>query len=171
MAERDIEVGVIVERRKLRSPWADYSWAPRTVLAGAPALPAGTPIIDEEERSLYYAGPYRLHLDSSETTHYRNNLGSGRPMLWVAIRQLGELECEVIGVTADPYRGEAMTEGLDAVVEAVPMPANVLSIIDVFCQAFHIEQPFIKRERTRADPEALARRRPAAQGSLARSGG
>ena len=37
-----IAVGVLVERRKGSSPWADTSWAPVAVLAGVPDTPAWT---------------------------------------------------------------------------------------------------------------------------------
>ena len=53
-----------------------------------------------------------------------------------------------------------MAEGIGEIVEAVPMPADIQAKIAEFFAAFHKERPFIKRKRDRADPEALARRKP-----------
>ena len=58
-----------------------------------------------------------------------------------------------------------MAEGIGEIVEAVPMPADIQAKIAEFFAAFHQERPFIKRKRDRADPEALARRKPGLSGS------
>ena len=62
-------------------------------------------------------------------------------------------------VTADPAEGEAFTETGGDLVEAVPMPATIGETIAAFIAEHHVERAFYKRERTRADPEALGRRR------------
>ncbi|MBV8103023.1 MAG: DUF3305 domain-containing protein, partial [Hyphomicrobiales bacterium] len=93
--------------------------------------------------------------------NYRDNLGSGAPMLWVALRPTGvEPPYEIFAVTADPAEGEAWTEVGSDLVDVVPMPEAVRAAIDAFVAEHHVERPFHKRERDRADPEALARRRP-----------
>jgi hypothetical protein len=43
-------------------------------------------------------------------------------------------------------------------VEAVPMPEPLHMAIENFIAEHHVERQFVKRERRRADPEALARR-------------
>jgi hypothetical protein len=35
-AQARMTVGVVVERRKARSPWIDFTWKPVAVLAGLP---------------------------------------------------------------------------------------------------------------------------------------
>jgi hypothetical protein len=45
----------------------------------------------------------------------------------------------------------------------VAMPAPVRTAIEAFVAEHHVERPFHKRERSRADPEALARRSPLAK--------
>ena len=124
-------------------------------------------------RKLSYAGAYEVSLHPAETSHYRDNLISGRPSLWVALRQIAEGSYEVANVTADPYEGESMAEGIGEVVEAVPMPLEVQAKVLAFFEAFHVEQVFHKRKRDRADPEALARQgdRYAQTGGRRMSGG
>ena len=62
-------------------------------------------------------------------------------------------------VTADPAEGEGWTEPGQESVEAVPMPAALRETIAGFVAAYHVERPFQKRVRDRANPDALARRR------------
>ncbi len=40
------------------------------------------------------------------------------------------------------------------------MPAAIQEWLAAFVEAHHVERPFVKRKRDRADPEALAKRRP-----------
>lgn len=158
MVEHHFDIGVIVARRRLRSPWADHAWLPHAVLPAVPSAGRWTPLGDDGKDELFYAGPSVLTLHPAATAHYRDNLASGRPSLWVSLRLLGDGACEVAGVTADPYEGEALTEGIGATVEAVPMPKEIETRVAAFFEAFHVERPFVKRQRDRADPEALGRR-------------
>ncbi len=157
MAEDRLEVGVLIARRKLKGPWADHAWLPHAVLPAAPATSPGTKLSAGEGEDIFYAGPYELSLHPSETAHYRDNLASGRPALWVVLQPVAGDEYEVAAVTADPYEGEALTQGNGEIVEAVPMPPEVQDKIAAFFDAFHVERQFFKRKRDRADPEALAR--------------
>lgn len=158
-AER-FSVGIVVSRRKLAGPWAEHAWLPVKVLAEAPAAAPGTLLTAATEEMLLYAGSYEVMLHRGETGHYRDNLGSGQPSLWVALRPSGEHACEIATVTADPYEGEALAEGIGEIVEAVPMPVECQAKVAAFVDAFHVERAFVKRKRDRADSEALARSRP-----------
>jgi hypothetical protein len=40
------------------------------------------------------------------------------------------------------------------------MPASVQEAVAAFVAEHHVERPFVKRKRDRADPQALARRPP-----------
>lgn len=167
MAEDQMQVGVLVARRKLKGPWADHAWLPHAVLPAVPATPPGTRLGGDDEEEIFYAGPFDLSLHSSETAHYRDNLASGRPALWVVLQPVAGDEYEVTTVTADPYEGEALTQGNGEIVEAVPMPPDVQDMVAAFVDAFHVERQFFKRKRDRADPEALAKKTP----DLKRGGG
>jgi hypothetical protein len=157
MPESHFEVGVIVARRKLKSPWADHAWLPHAVLPAAPAAAPWTKLGAGEEEELYYAGPSEVSLHVAESGHYRDNLVSGQPSLWVMLRPVGGDEYEVAIVTADPYEGEALVTGMGEIVEAVPMPPEIQGKIAAFVEAFYVERQFFKRKRDRADPEAMAR--------------
>jgi hypothetical protein len=159
MALVRIPVGVVVERRKAASPWVDFLWRPVSVLAGEPAAAPWTPLGGEGDVHTFYAGSATVELFRTETANYLRNLASGTPSLWVVLRQTGaEPPYEVFGVTADPAEGEAFTEAGNDLVDCVPMPGTIVEALEAFIAEHHVERPFYKRERDRADPEALARR-------------
>jgi Protein of unknown function (DUF3305) len=153
-----IAVGVVVERRKATSPWIDFTWCPVAVLAGRPEAAPWSVLSVEGETTTFYAGASDVDLYRTETGSYRDNLASGRPSLWVALRPSGtEPPYGIVAVTADPAEGESFTQAGDDVVATVPMPPPVHDMIDAFVAEHHVERAFSKRKRDRADPEALAR--------------
>jgi hypothetical protein len=168
MERETAEIGVIVERRTLKNPWADHAWMPVAALASAPAASSWTVLHQTEEMTRYYAGAFQLELFGSETGMYRDNLRSGRPSLWVSLRPASTPPGIVLHfVTADPSEGEALTEPGTDIIEVVPMPVEIQERVAAFVAAHHVERPFVKRKRDRADPEAMARRAP---GSRSRDG-
>ena len=155
-----IPVGVVVERRKARSIWADFLWRPIAVLAGEPDTAAWTLLSEEDDRATFYAGAADLELFRTESANYRRNLESGTPLIWVALQPSGgEPPWRLRAVTADPAEGESFTEAGEAIVDSVPMIAPLRAAIEAFVAAHPVEESFEKRARDRADPEALGRRR------------
>jgi hypothetical protein len=160
-AQAKIEVGVVVERRKAQSQWIDFTWRPVAVLTGAPDAAPWTVLSQDGDGTTFFAGSGEVALFRTETGNYRDNLATGAPTLWVALRPTGaEPPYQLFGVTADPAEGEAWTEAGNDLVDVVPMPERVREMIAAFVAEHHVERPFHKRERDRADPEALARRSP-----------
>lgn len=147
VSERHREVGVIVARRTQQGAWGGVTWAPVAILAAAPALQPGSFISRAEVDELYYAGSMTLELHASETAHYRDNLQSGRPSVWIALTCEAEFPL-VNCVTADPYEGEALAEIYGEGLDAVPMPPAIRDDIADFVAAYHVERVFVKRKRT-----------------------
>ena len=161
MVRESVEVGVIVERRGLQNPWIDHAWRPVAVLAGTPAAAPWTVLSETPQATRYYAGAFQLEFFGSETTMYRENLRSGNPSLWVSLRPAESPPGIVLHlVTADPGEGEALTEPGTDVIETVSMPPEIQRRLAAFVEAHHVERPFVKRKRDRADPEAMATRAP-----------
>ena len=155
----EIPVGVVVERRKAESPWIDFTWRAVTVLAGEPATAPWTKLTGNDAAASFYAGGARVAFYPSHTALYRDNLATAAPSLWVALRPTGvDPPYELIAVSADPAEGEGFTQNGDHLVDAVPMPEPIRAFVEAFVAEHHVEQPFYKRKRDRADPEALARR-------------
>jgi hypothetical protein len=155
-----IPVGVVVERRKSASPWVDFIWRGIGVLPDRPEMTPWTVMREQAEATLFYAGSATVDLYHSEAERYRDNLATGSPSIWVVLSPSeGTWPYLVSAVTADPAEGEAFTEASANLVEAVPMPDALHETIENFVREHHVEREFVKRERRRADPEALARRR------------
>jgi Protein of unknown function (DUF3305) len=147
-----IPVGVVVERSKARSMWADFLWRPVSVFVGSPSAVPWTPLGTESETTLFYAGQAVIELHRTETTNYRDNLSSGAPALWVALHPAASGQpYEILAVTADPAEGEAFTDAGSYLVEAVPMPSEVVETIVQFLAEHHVERPFVKRRRQPAE--------------------
>ena len=154
-----LPVGVIVERSKGTTPWAEFYWRAVGVLAGQPDTPPWSILSDDGERVTFYAGTADVVLHHTETGFYRDNLNSGTPALWVALRAAdSEPPFTVAAVTADPAEGESFTEAGTDLVEQVPMPPPIQQVVAAFVAEHHVERPFFKRKRDRANPEAMARR-------------
>jgi hypothetical protein len=159
--QQRISVGVVVERAKGVTQWSDYVWRPVRVLVGAPDTAPWTLLSDDGERAMFYAGAAEIELHRSEAPYYEENLASGAPALWVALRPTGaEPPYSLLTVTADPVEGEALTETGSDLIETVPMPDVIRDAVAAFAAEHHVERAFEKRQRDRADPEALARRVP-----------
>jgi hypothetical protein len=156
-----ISVGVLVERSKSASPWADFHWRPAGVLIGVPETPSWTKLSDDGGRATFYVGATDIELYRTETANYRDNLHSETPLLWIILRPVeGDPPYELATVTADPAEGEAMTETGVNLVETVAMPKPIQETIAAFIAEHHVEQVFVKRKRDRANPEALGRHGP-----------
>ena len=151
-----IVVGVVVERRKAKSPWLELLWRPVSVLVGTPSAEPWTRISEEGEATTFYAGEATIDLHRTETANYRQNLSSGLPALWVVLRPVAGASSpafDLLTVTADPAEGEALTDAGNDLVAAVPMPATIIETIDRFNAEHHVERPFHKRRRNRGEPQ------------------
>jgi hypothetical protein len=157
-----IGVGVVVERSKGASAWAEFQWSTTSVLTGVPDTPVWTQLTDDGERATFYAGAAEIELHRTETGNYRNNLMTGEPVLWVVLENTGgEPPWRLAIVTADPAEAEAIAGlGNDEIVDTVPMPPAIEDAIAAFVSEHHVERAFVKRKRDRANPEKMARRAP-----------
>jgi hypothetical protein len=148
-----IPVGVVAERRKAKSRWADFLWRPVSVFAGIASAAPWTPLDTEAETTLFFAGGAVIELHRTETTNYRDNLASAAPALWVVMRPTAsDPPYELLAVTADPAEGEAFTDAGSNLVEAVPMPPDIVEIVGRFIARHHVERPFVKRQRDQQTP-------------------
>ena len=159
-----IAVGVVVERTKGVTQWSEFAWRPVSVLTGAPATPPWTKLSDDGERATFFAGIADIELYRTETTYYRAISNPGRRLCGSRCAPPDTEPPFVIAVvTADPAEGESLTEPATDMIEQVPMPEAIQQLVAAFVAEHHVEQPFVKRKRDRADPEALGRRSPHAR--------
>lgn len=160
MPKEIIRLGVLAQRRPPVTRWSSGELRPLMVLPSEPATPPGTRLSTENGVETWYLGGRDLVLWSGDASHHRDNLTSGRPSVWVALRGTDPARAEVIAVTADPYEGEGLASDPELIVDAVPMPDAIARALAAFADAHFFEMPFKKRKRLPADPNAFEARAP-----------
>ena len=153
-----IPVGVIVERRRATSAWAQFVWRPLGILPGVPETSPWTALETEADRTTFYAGVVEILLYRVDSAGYWDNLRDDLPVLWVTLVPTGNTKrpYEIGAATADPGEGEAYSENAENLVEALPMPDIVRNIVARFVAKHHVDRPFFKRQRDRANLESMA---------------
>jgi Protein of unknown function (DUF3305) len=146
-----IQLGVVVERRRSRSPWQEWIWRPVSVILGAPALGSEwRELMHGEGWTQYHAANLPLELHRAETEAYRVNLAQRPPRVFVVLRPAtgpGPHAYRPHLVTASPQEAEGYLESGDEIVEGVAMPDALIAWLRAFVERHHVEQPFIKRKR------------------------
>lgn len=160
MPKEILRLGVLALRRPPVTRWGNGELRPLAVLADEAPLPPNSLMRSDGGAETWYLGARDLVLWSGDTGHHRDNLASGRPSVWVALRGDDPARAVVVCVTADPYEGEGLASDLDLIVDAVPMPEAVQAAVAAFIDAHHVEMPFKKRKRLPADPNAFVARAP-----------
>lgn len=154
-------VGVVVERQRIDNPWTDARWRVIGLLPGVPDLPPWSVLEQAGDRTRYYAGAGEIALHPTEAENYKDNLDGPRPSAYVILRPGGgDPGLRLLAVTVDPGEVDAHSDAGDDRIEAVPLPPAVAMWVQDFVARHYVHRPFYKRQRDRADPEALARRRP-----------
>lgn len=157
MPTMTLSIGIVLEKRKAKSPWLDWIWEAAAILPEPADAEPGAPLGRNGEGELLYGGAAILEAHTIETAFYRDNIASGMPQIWVILRpQSGDTMPQIVQVTCDPTEGEGFTETGWDIVNAVPMPEPIIAALMVFIDQHHVETPYMKRKRDRADPEALA---------------
>ena len=149
-----LPLGVVLNRRKLDSPWQDHSWRVAAVLPGAgPLDPAGAWRLLEArpEGDLFHAGTLKLELFRKETEGYKVNLSQEPPCVFVIVRpnEDPEIDHEVLPfkVTACPYEAQDYLDSGEETVEPVAMPLELAAFVQAFIDRHHVDEPFYKRKR------------------------
>ncbi len=159
MPTESLRLGVIATLRPPVTRWGTATLRPTAVLPAAPATAPGALIAETAGVRTFYLGDGGLTLHSGDTGHYRDNLSSARPSIWVALSGAEDAAHAAIHlVTADPYEGEGLAGDPALTVEAVPLPDPVRAAIERFVAIHHTEIAFIKRKRAPVDPDARAPR-------------
>lgn len=150
----------MLEHRRVPRGWQTDEW--RVVgllpLGADDALEPWTVMAEGEGWQRLYAGRVELELFPGETASYRDNLSSSRPAVYVVLRRDAGRGVALREATVDPGEIEAHAEAGDDLIEAVPLPEPVAAWMQDFIDRHHVERPFLKRQRDRADPDVLGRR-------------
>lgn len=155
--ELRIAVGVLAERRKARSKWADDYWIPVAVIDGETALETGAVVVRDTDYTRFYMGRAEIYCHAADTEAYVHNLESAQPALFVVMRRddedISPLPYIVHTVTFSPYEAQDYQDSAEEIVERVAIPPAIAIELMRFVSEHHVEQPFRKRSRTEAEPE------------------
>jgi hypothetical protein len=150
-----LEVGIVVERRKLNNPWQQWSWR---AVALAPAIEnaqAWKVLNQSEGWTRFYAGALRIELHRTATASYRDNLSVDEPQVYVILRAdsaSADFPYRAFLATVAPDEAQSHLESGDDIVDAVPMPAEIVAWVASFIERHHVETPVYKRQRKPHDP-------------------
>lgn len=153
-------LGLLARRTPPANRWSAGALTPSAVLLPPPPLAPRTRVSAEGAVEVWYLDAADLALHPGDTGHYRDNLASGRPSVWAAIRGGDPGTAALVRLTADPYEGEGLAGDVALTVEALPMPPALAADLAAYVEAHHVEIAFKKRQRQPADPNALQARAP-----------
>lgn len=147
-----LPLGIIVEKRKSKHPWADWNWRPVAVYVALNGRDdeANAELFDGPDFKQYRAGILFLELHHKDAEALRLNLMQDAPELYVVLREAEdgtELPWEPFLVTASPYEAQDFTDAGDDIIEKVAMPEVVAAFIQAFVEEHYVEQEFKKRRR------------------------
>lgn len=152
-----IELGVVVERRKIDNPWQDYSWLPVAVMPGAEPIEKWRELSSSDDVTQYHAATLTLELFRSDTEAYVENLQSEIPAIFVVLSEDDDSGSDfpyfVEMITASPYEAQDLLDSGEAIIERVIVPDAVLAWIVDFVDQHHQDKPFKKRKRVKMDIE------------------
>lgn len=162
LPQETMPLGVVLERRPIDHPWADWSWRAVAVIPGAGPVDAPRELVRDDACARFHVATLELGLHRKETEGYRVNLSQPNPTIYVGLRP-GDGDGEApdpFVVTLCPFEAEDYEIGGDERVDAVPMPPEVAALVGHFVERHHVEEPFVKRKR---QPHSPGEDAPAAQ--------
>ncbi len=167
-----MQLGIVLDRRKIDHPWQDYDWEAVAVIPDAPETAEWSVIDEGDDFTRYHAGSLPLEIHRKDTEGYRYNLVNTPPVVYVLLREDDDDDDEnVTGVGADivpflvtvcPFEAQAYLDGDEHLVEPVPMPEAVAMWLAAYIEQHHVDEPRYKRKNTRLDPDKVGfgQRRP-----------
>ena len=149
----EMTVGVIVERRAIDHPWRKWRWRALEIVPGLPGGAGWRLLVRGDGWARYGSSEAVLQLHRKETEDYQYALAARPPQLYVVLRAAEQdpVPFQPFVVTASPWEAQAYQEPGDDLVDAVPMPPEIVAWIEAFVTLHHVEAPFFKRRRKGAD--------------------
>jgi hypothetical protein len=160
----DIErraVGVIVEWQAVDHAWTDHRWRVTAVLPSAADVAPFTLLSEEPGVRRYYAGEAELLLYPRETDTLKYNVEGATPAVYVFLRACAEPPgIGLLGATVCVGEAHAHADTGADLVEAVPMPAEILAWTTDFVARHHVERVVYKRRREGVTPREAGKAAP-----------
>ena len=154
--EARLPVGVVIRKQPGVTRWARWVWRAVAVLPGAG--PAEWHEMRRDGEAVeYHAATVEMEVHRKETEGYLVSLSNDPPSVYVILRPSedpeAEQDVEVFRVTASAFEAQDYLDSGEEIVEAVPMPPELIAWVSAFVERHHVEEAFIKRKRRRWDED------------------
>lgn len=149
-----LPIGVIVLREEIDNAWQPVVWQPVSVFLHAAPVESWRELRRDARRVHYHAATLPLELHRKETASYIANLGSGRPSVYVVARDQpedGERPIRIHLATASPFEVQAYGATEGERVHELDMPSALVELVAAFVGSHHVEETFLKRQRSPHD--------------------
>lgn len=157
--ELRIDVGVIAEKRKARSEWAEDYWVPTAIIEGHVHHKPGEMMRQTETGTMYFMGFSEIYCHAKEAEAYVHNFESEIPAIYIILRPDDEdehpLPWYVHTVTVSPYEAQDFADSSEEIIERVAMPMSIATALMDFTDTHHEDVPFKKRKRQNFKEEKL----------------
>lgn len=153
---RSMPVGIVVRRTPGATRWSKWAWRAVAALPGAPDAD-WRELRREGDAVEFHAATGLLELHQADAESYFNGLEAGAPSLWAIFHPTGDAEkpWTLHHVTASPDEAQNALDSGEELVERVPLTPQIAGWIAEFVEAHYKPEPFRKRKRVPADPEAF----------------
>lgn len=146
------EVGVIAEWQAVESAWSDHRWRVTGLLPGAAAAAPWTLLAETPALRRYFAGNAELMLFPLETDTLKHNIEGPQPAVYVFLRTTDAAPgMALLGATVCAGEAQAHVDTGSDLVEAVPMPPDVVEWVTAFVERHHVERTAYRRRRDRSE--------------------
>lgn len=156
--EVSLALGIVVEKRKSKHPWADWIWKPVAVFVHPTGMAEPVKELSRDDNCIrYHLGNLPLVLHRKDTEALRLNLMLDEPELYIVLRENEDISSEIpflpYLVTASSYDAQDFSDAGDDIMEKVAMPEAVAAFIQAFVEEHHADEEFKKRRRDRLNIE------------------
>ena len=154
--EARLPIGVVIRKQPGVTRWARWIWRAVAVLPGAG--PADWLEMRRDGEAVeYHAATVEMEVHRKETEGYRVALSNDPPSVYVILRPNedpdAEQDVDVFRVTVSAFEAQDYMDSGEEIVEAVPMPPELIAWVSSFVEIHHVEEAFVKRKRRRWDED------------------
>lgn len=159
--EINIPVSVIIKKTESKHQWGSTTYSAVEIVLNPVGMSPWTVLKKEPDNIYYHGGVADLVLHYKEAEAYKFNMESSEPSLFVILREVdqdenhnADMPVNILLVSASPYEAQDYDDVND-IVDRVPIPSILFSLIVEFIDAHYKEEKFIKRKRDKVKVEEL----------------